>query len=331
MTLHLARRASAAAVGGLVLCAVLLGGSTRADALSLAPTDWSSTVDSVAPADVPVEITMFTGGEAIRVRALPGHEVIVPGYRREPYLRIAPDGATYVNVRSPAVAMNSTATGTSSDAAADASAPPDWVRLDHQGWVQWHDHRIHAMPGVSSPLHWNLPIIVDGQVVAIDGTLREDVPEHSTILVLLAGLVTALTIGATLLAALRTHHETVAARAALIGSLLATWSSTVVWITTPTGFDPPLPLAILAGAAIFASVVALRPSPVRLVSTFVSVAALCGWVAIQWTLLTSAHVPASSAANPRWLVLALVSGLAIGSGIAGVRSVGADHAEIAPR
>lgn len=322
------RRALCAAAG--IVALIAFGPTVPVGALSLSPTNWSSTIDSITPDSDAVAVRLLPGGEAIRVTASPGHEVIVPGYQREPYLRIAADGTTSVNLRSPAVAMNSTTTGTSTDLAADPSAPPEWKELGHDGWVQWHDHRIHEMPGVASPLKWNLPIIVDGQVVAITGTLTETPPASVALELLFAAAIGVLGVGVVLLVAWRTSDPEAGAIGVLIGSVLAVWSSFIVWSRTPVGFDHPLPLVGLAGLALVAALVALRPSYARLVATLVSVAALCGWVAVQWTVLTSTHVPASDASNPRRLLLPLIAGVAIGAAALTIRSAGQAQAGIAP-
>lgn len=301
-----------------------------ASALSLSPTNWRSTIDSISPGTDLISIELFAGGEAIRVTALPGHEVIVPGYSREPYLRIAADGTTSINLLSPAIAMNATSTGSGATATGDARAEPRWQQLDQRGWVQWHDHRIHEMPGVSSPLSWNLPIVVDGQVIAVNGTLVQE-PVHGRLVRLLFSFAIAvLGVGVALLPAWRRPDAHAATIGVLIGSLLALWSSTLVWLRTPTGFDHPIPLVALSGIALLAALSALQPSYARLVATLVSVAALCGWVAIQWNVLTSTQVPASDLVNPRALLVPFVAGIALGAAVLAVRGAGAPQADAAP-
>ena len=64
------------------------------------PTDFRSEVLSVTPATDAITVSIEGGDAFVRVVVEPGHEVIVPGYEGEPYLRISADGTVEENLRS---------------------------------------------------------------------------------------------------------------------------------------------------------------------------------------------------------------------------------------
>jgi len=71
-----------------------------------------------------------------------GHDLIVLGYDREPYLRVGPRGV-FENTRSPATYLNRTLIATAPPPrSADATAPPQWKRIGGGPSVLWHDHRL---------------------------------------------------------------------------------------------------------------------------------------------------------------------------------------------
>jgi hypothetical protein len=89
-------------------------------------------------------------GSELELRNESGADVGVPGYQREPYLRVGPRGV-FENRRSPAVYLNRTRDGkTRVPSVADPAAPPDWHKIGSGVTVRWHDHRAHWM-GTSDP------------------------------------------------------------------------------------------------------------------------------------------------------------------------------------
>lgn len=93
--------------------------------------------------------TIHTGGLLVEVINSSGEVLVVEGYEGEPYLRIGPDGVDR-NRRSPATYLNdgrvaqrvSSRTGVAMPAAADASAPPEWVHLHDEPRAIWRDARV---------------------------------------------------------------------------------------------------------------------------------------------------------------------------------------------
>jgi hypothetical protein len=92
-----------------------------------------------------VEVVVHTGGLLIELENRSAVTVVVHGYEDEPYLRIGPDGVAR-NRRSPATYINEERFG---DVAipqdVDASAPPEWIHIEDEPRVLWHDHRTHWM------------------------------------------------------------------------------------------------------------------------------------------------------------------------------------------
>jgi hypothetical protein len=168
--------------------AVLLGSALPAAADPAGPTHYRSTVTAVE-ADggaVPFELEVLGGDAFLVVRVEPGHEVEVPGYEGEPYVRIGPDGTVEVNQRSPSRWINedryeTQPEGVPPDVGVDA--PPRWEAVADGGEYAWHDHRIHwmspSLPRQVDPsaraaqpvFDWDLPVLVDGAEATVTGEL----------------------------------------------------------------------------------------------------------------------------------------------------------------
>jgi hypothetical protein len=72
-----------------------------------------------------------------------GPEVLVLGYRLEPYLRVGPDGV-FENQRSPSTYTNRYRTAPASiPSEFDPEAAPEWKRIGDGPTAVWHDHRAH--------------------------------------------------------------------------------------------------------------------------------------------------------------------------------------------
>jgi hypothetical protein len=105
---------------------------------------------SVSPPVRGVHVKVIDIGQRLELTNTSGHDVVVPGYDGEPYLRVGPRGV-FENRRSPATYLNRSFTITGAPPKdADSSAPPEWVRLSGADHVSWHDHRAHFM-GRSEP------------------------------------------------------------------------------------------------------------------------------------------------------------------------------------
>jgi len=274
------------AMAGVVAFALVVS-SQPAAASNLTATNSRSVILSIEPPDPAVSLGVIGGDVALRVRATPGHEVIVLGYEMEPYLRITADGRTSVNRRSPARALNETRTGTRTDSTADSTAEPEWEALDGSGEVVWHDHRIHSMTAVDDGHAWAVALLVDGRRVDVNGELRVDpAPSPVPWLVLVGGLV----VVGVLLGRRRTRPT--GTIAAIIGSLLSLAMAVIVVLDTPAQLGrQPLPI-LLTGVAYLCSMVALLlTGRGRRIAVAASLALSAGFLTTVAKSLVSAYVP----------------------------------------
>jgi hypothetical protein len=150
------------------------------------PGNTVSVVDAVVPSALGVMADIVGGDAFLRLTAVPGTEVRVPGYLGEPYLWIEPDGSVWRNAESPATTLNedrylsgdTPEVTTRPDAVASLPAPR-WEPYGGGGTVLWHDHRVHWMGSGNPPTidanglvqRWEVPVEVDGQTVSITGRL----------------------------------------------------------------------------------------------------------------------------------------------------------------
>jgi hypothetical protein len=111
-------------------------------------------------------------------------ELVVEGYRGEPYLRFSPGGRVEVNRRSPAAYLNEDRFAQAEvPARADHGAPPRWRTVAQNGRYDWHDHRIHWMGEGTLPpqveddskpakvFDWAIPVAAAGRPATVRGTL----------------------------------------------------------------------------------------------------------------------------------------------------------------
>jgi hypothetical protein len=115
------------------------------------PSNYETRIVSVRPAVAGLEVRSVDLGNRLEVTNRTGHEVVILGYDREPYLRVGPRGV-YENVRSPATYVNRTLTGgTPVPARADSDARPVWRRVGDGPVARWHDHRAHWSVATDPP------------------------------------------------------------------------------------------------------------------------------------------------------------------------------------
>jgi hypothetical protein len=132
------------------------------------------------------------GTPGISVRAVAGglleltnrskEEVVVLGYRLEPYLRVGPDGV-FENRRSPSTYTNKFRTAPASiPPEFDAQAAPEWRRIGDGPSAGWHDHRAHwtgpdppavkARPGaVQAVRTWEVPLRQGDRTMVVRGDI----------------------------------------------------------------------------------------------------------------------------------------------------------------
>jgi hypothetical protein len=145
------------------------------------PTNYRTEVRGIDPAVPGLEARTTAAGDRLELVNRTGEEVVVLGYRLEPYLRVGPDGA-FENRRSPSAYANRFTTAPASiPAEFDPAAPPAWRRIGDQPRVAWHDHRAHwsgpdpqavaAAPGqrqVVTP-DWPVPLRLGGRTLLLEG------------------------------------------------------------------------------------------------------------------------------------------------------------------
>jgi hypothetical protein len=140
------------------------------------PTDYRSEVLSVEPASDAFEVRFIGGDNLVEMVVAPGNEVVVIGYRGEPYLWFRFDGTVVENRRSPSTYLNEDRYGTLTlPEEADPDAEPRWVEVAADGVYVWHDHRTHwmneARPIGAEPgdqiLEAVVPLDVDGERVQV--------------------------------------------------------------------------------------------------------------------------------------------------------------------
>jgi hypothetical protein len=97
----------------------------------------------VTPPVPGLTVHVLEAGNQLELTNHSGQEVVVLGYRSEPYLRVGPTGVSE-NRRSPSAYANRFATAPSRiPADLDPAAPPRWRRIKKAPEAVWHDHRSH--------------------------------------------------------------------------------------------------------------------------------------------------------------------------------------------
>jgi hypothetical protein len=114
-------------------------------------------------------------GEQLELVNRSDQEVVVLGYRLEPYLRIGPDGV-FENQRSPSTYTNRFRTAPGEiPPEFDAKAAPEWRRVGDGPSVAWHDHRAHWTgpdpPAVKASPETSHVIVPDWQIPVRQGEL----------------------------------------------------------------------------------------------------------------------------------------------------------------
>ena len=169
-----------------VAAAVLVGataGPAAAHAIGAGaqPSNYRTGVRGVEPAVPGLEARTVAAGDRLELVNGTGQEVLVLGYRLEPYLRVGPDGA-FENRRSPSAYANRFATAPASvPAEFDPAAAPEWRRIGDQPRVAWHDHRAHwtgpdpqAVTAARGRRHvvvpnWQIPLRLGERTLLLEG------------------------------------------------------------------------------------------------------------------------------------------------------------------
>lgn len=276
-------------VAGLaLLLATLTVASAPAAADAAGPTDYRSEVSSVEPTvDVGIR---FIGGDSFIELDARGHDVLITGYRGEPYVWFRTDGTVVENERSPTRSLNRDRYGqVDLPDAADVDAEPAWVRVADDGVYAWHDHRTHWMnpdppPGAEpgdQVLEGVVPLVVDG--VDVDVTVVSFLLDPPKALPSVAAGVAGIVVGGL--------------------AWLLVWRRGWVWSTVVVALGAAT-AALVAGTVAFRSVPAETGPPLTLwLLPLTAVAFVLGALAISWP---RAMTPGPRAEVTRAAVLAAV-------------------------
>lgn len=307
----------AVSIAGLAVT-VLIATPATALADPAGPTDFVTEIVAVEP-DTDAFTASIVGGDAfLRLVVEPGHEVIVHGYDREPYLRFRADGIVEHNLLSFATYYNETRNGREVDPALyDHDAEPRWEQVADGGAYAWHDHRAHLMgdrppglePGDSLPANF-VPLTVDGQPVEIQlvTTLQASPSLVPVVVGLLVGL------GIVILGALAGPATT--NLAALVLSAAALGVGLTQFLSLPSETAPSMTWWLLPALALACAIVVvlvygwsemLRDALIALAGLDLVV-----WALTRQSGLTSAILPTDL---PFWLDR-LVTAAALSGGIA---------------
>ncbi|HEX8156266.1 MAG TPA: hypothetical protein VF526_02670 [Solirubrobacteraceae bacterium] len=145
--------------------------------------NYESVVRAVTPSIPGFSVEVLNGDDRLELVNTSKKSVTVYGYNKEPYLRLGPDGAVSVNLRSPAYYLNQDRfTGGKVPDTADPKAAPQWSVVDRGGRYQFHDHRMHWMAKTVPPqvkdkskrtkiFDWAVPLRVEQASATISGQL----------------------------------------------------------------------------------------------------------------------------------------------------------------
>lgn len=140
-----------------------------------------SVIEGAQPEVEGLSLQMLNRDDRIELVNRSGEDVVILGYKDEPYARIKADGTVEVNTNSEAYYLNEDRFGTS-EVPASLPSTPAWKKLSGSSRFEWHDHRAHYMgkgrpPQVKDPgkrqkvFDWEVPMQAGGKTGSITGTL----------------------------------------------------------------------------------------------------------------------------------------------------------------
>ena len=145
--------------------------------------NYRTEVLGVTPPVPGLTVRVLEAGNQLELINHSGQEVVVLGYRSEPYLRVGPTGVDE-NQRSPSAYANRYANPPKrSPAGLDPAAPPRWRRIGNRPAAVWHDHRSHWSgpdpPAVTADrghrqvmvANWQIPLRLGQRTALIQGDI----------------------------------------------------------------------------------------------------------------------------------------------------------------
>lgn len=281
---------------------------------SVQPRDTVSVIDSITPA-LPAGVAVDIVGSDTFVRVhSDGHDVMITGYKNEPYMHITTKGEVFVNDGSQTTLINGNRYGNVDTSSFVESPNPVWRKIGTNGTAMWHDHRVHWMsPKQPAPidtagtvLEWKVSMSVDGVPTTVAGTLF--LREKASMLWWLAGFAALLC--AVVLSVRRRREFFVLT---FLISMVGVAVGAMQYIGLPDGARiTPLILMFSSGAAVVAAVSmfmqrrgqASQHIAVSLNAGAGATLVVCGWLCADQ--VRAAYVPGI---DQEWLVRMLIPAL----------------------
>ena len=281
---------------------------------SVQPRDTVSVIKSVKPA-LPdgVKVDIVGSDTFVRVQS-DGHDVMVTGYKDEPYMHITTNGDVFVNDGSQTTLINGNRYGDVDTSSFVESPNPVWRKIGTNGIAMWHDHRVHWMSPkrpapidtVGTVLEWKVSMSVDGVATTVAGTLF--LREKSSVLWWLVGFA-ALLCAVVLSGRRRKEFFTLTFLMSMVGVVVGVMQ----FVGLPDGARiTPLILMFSSGAAVVAATSmfmqrrghASQHIAVSLNAGAGATLVVCGWLCADQ--VRAAYVPGI---DQEWLVRMLIPAL----------------------
>jgi len=129
-------------------------------------TEYRVSVSPLPPALSPgVTARVYEGDRALGLTVAGDHSVIVLGYAGEPFLRIDSAGVA-VNEASP------TAVAVGFVDQRRRVRGPSWNAQSSEPAAAWHDRRLDGLRAGVERGRWAIPLVLDGEVVQLEGEIR---------------------------------------------------------------------------------------------------------------------------------------------------------------
>jgi len=168
------------------LCALTAAITAASASAHAGNPDYESLVRGVTPQIPGFTVEVLNGDDRLEVQNTGKSTVTIYGYNRrprDPYVRLSPDGAVAVNLRSPAYYLNQDRFfGTNVPPSADPKLAPLWKVVERSGRYEFHDHRMHWMSRTvpqqvkdrskrTKIVDWQVPLQAQGASGEIRGEL----------------------------------------------------------------------------------------------------------------------------------------------------------------
>ncbi len=310
---------------------VLVGSAAPAAADPPRPTDFRTEVVAVDPPVSGLRVRLLGGDAFLEISVDRGHEVVVTGYRGEPFVRYLPDGTVEEDLAS--VSSRTSQTRYGSNLATEGGDEPRWSVVARDGSWSWHDHRAHWMSPQDPPgrgpgdqvLEGVVPLTVDGRPVKVQlATWWVEPPPAGRNV---AGFATGLAVAALVLVAVRRlGARRAGARAGTSGAVaavpvlgLAAAAALGIGIATRTGVPPEAApsslhwiLPGLACATVAAAVAMRRRGDLVASATLLGALSLLQWAWWRRAVLDKPVLPTGAPfALDRFVTAAVVPAAAL--------------------